>query len=426
MPPPNLSSATRKSSPKVRAIQYVVVSVASIFGLMAWFLLERLAQEQIMEEALQDNPLFSADGRSKHTSSIPEKKEVEHTADDPFDLDYDAVYARAYKSWPEDRPFPCFPTDGFLNRPKGHLMLVKPALNGAGLFFHRPHKTGSTTVAGTVMRIAHRKKHLVQGDAPTRACRHRANHGSAHKDFKYQDRDRENSFLFSIIRDPAKRATSQFFHFNVVVGQKEPTDANFQKEMMHSRVGHYYIRDMSFRSVTDPKKENLNSLVKEIIDGYDFIGITERMDESLVVFKMLLGLDLEDILYVRERSHGSFSNGPPVTRPCIYVWPSFLTKGMKAFFASEKWMNHMKGDYMLFEAAKKSLDLTIDRLGRAKVEKEVKRFKAALKIAEEICAPRAISMCRDDGFRVNQTTCYIWGEGCSHDCLDEIKIPDAL
>ena len=396
---------------------------------MARFLPEGLVSDQIVEAALKDNPLFSVDDRRKHIPSIlvPEKKEEENTADDPFDVDYDAVYARAYESWPEDRPFPCFPTDGNLNKPKGHLMLVKPALEGAGIFFHRPHKTGSTTVAGTVMRIAHRKKHLVQGGAPpTRACRHRSNHGSVHKDFRYQDRDKKKSFLFSIIRDPAKRAISQFFHFNVVVGRKEPTDAIFQGEMMHPRVGHYYIKDMSFRPITQPKKENLNLLVKEIIDGFDFIGITERMDESLVVFKMLLGLDLEDILYVRERSQGSFSNGPPATRPCIYIWPAFLTKGMKAFFASDKWMNHMKGDYMLYEAAKKSLDLTIDRLGRAKVEKEVERFKAALKIAEEICGPRAISMCREDGFRVNQTTCYIWGEGCSHECLDEIKIPDAV
>jgi hypothetical protein len=205
----------------------------------------------------------------------------------------------------------------------------------------------------------------------------------------------------------------------------EPTDAVFQREMMTPTYGHYYIRDLALRSVPNVQGADHKLIVKEIIDGYDFIAITERMEESLVVFKMLLGLDLEDILYVRERSQGAFSNGPPA-RPCIYVWPSFLTDGMKSFFASDKWMNHMKGDYMLYEAAKKSLDLTIDRLGRAKVKKEVERFKAALKIAEEICAPRAISMCTTDGTRANKTTCYIWGEGCSHECLDEIKLPDQL
>ena len=167
-------------------------------------------------------------------------------------------------------------------------------------------------------------------------------------------------------------------------------------------------------------------IVKEIIDGYNFIAITERIDESLVVLKMLLGLDLEDILYVRERSQGAFSNGPPLTRPCLYVWPSFLTTGMKAFFASDKWKNHMKGDFMLYEAAKKSLDLTIDRLGRDKVEEELARFKIALNTAQDVCGPRAISMCREDGSKATNTTCYIWGEGCSHDCLDEIKVPDSL
>ena len=425
-------------------MKHILVGVSAIVGMMLWFLLVRLAQKQ-KGNMIRDSPLLQArktspSERNKHDKHSDTRTTIvalpEIDAPSQRIQAHDQLvtgpknntsYARAYESWPEDLPFPCYPAEFFARRPLlGHLMIVKPSDDGAGLFFQRPLKTGSTTVAGTVMRIAHRKKHLVQGGGTTIACKHRSNHGTAHTHFRYQDRDKKKSFLFSIIRDPTKRAISQFFHFSVSVAQKDPTDLIFQNEMMSFSYGHYYLRDLGFRNISHPETANLKKIVKEIIDGYNFIAITERIDESLVVLKMLLGLDLEDILYVRERSQGAFSNGPPLTRPCLYVWPSFLTTGMKAFFASDKWKNHMKGDFMLYEAAKKSLDLTIDRLGRDKVEEELARFKIALNTAQDVCGPRAISMCREDGSKATNTTCYIWGEGCSHDCLDEIKVPDSL
>jgi hypothetical protein len=437
-PSQSLRLIKMKSPSKVRLF-YLFVGAACLVGMIAGFLLDKLAQIH-MQELSNNSPLLNAKKNSRTRNRQPAAGSMQNATKTTVTLSRPSKgaplkplsdmpeytgYARAYQSWPDDRPFPCFPAHLDDSNNGGYMMLVKPVQDGAGLLFHRPAKTGSTTVAGTVMRIAHRKAHLVQGSPATPACRHRANHGTAHTDFQYQHRNKKKSFLFSIIREPTKRAISQFFHFAVSAGHMEPTDAVFQREMMTATYGHYYMWNLGLRYVPNVKKADHKLLVKEIIDGYDFIGITERMDESLVVFKMLLGLDLEDILYVRERSQGGFSNGPPA-RPCLYVWPSFVTDGMKAFFASEKWMNHMKGDYMLYEAAKKSLDLTIDRLGRAKVEKEVYRFKAALKIAEEICAPRAVPMCTKDGARANKTTCYIWAEGCSHECLDEIKLPDQL
>ena len=415
---------------------FLVVSTSLVFTMGTGMrLLKRLDQEQKNDGLHQNHPLLSSQkimsGKSRvskillRRDKIHMQNQTTETGGPRLDLANHTSFARAYESWPKDRPFPCFIAEKFPEKANAYTMLVTPVQDGAGILFHRPYKTGSTTVAGLVMRLAKRKAHLVQ-DAPlTPSCRYRANHGTAHTDFLYQKRDKTKSFLFSIIRDPTKRAISQFFHFGVSVYHMEPTDANFQQQMMTKTYGHYYLNNLGLRQVERLDKVRIQeSLVKEIIDGYDFIAITERMEESLVVFKMLLGLDLEDILYVRERSQGAFSNGPP-QRPCLYVWPSFVTKGMKSFFASNKWKKHTNGDFMLYEVANKSLDLTIDRLGRENVESEVIKFKAALKIAEEICAPKAVPMCKDDGSRANKTTCIIWSEGCSHDCLDEIKIPDA-
>ena len=140
--------------------------------------------------------------------------------------------------------------------------------------------------------------------------------------------------------------------YQYIVHLKDPTDRIFQQEVLTQVYNNYYIRDLALRNISN--SPNYEVIVKEIIDGYNFIAITERLDESLVVLKMLLSIELEDVLYVRERSQGGFSNGP-LTRPCLYIWPSFVTSGMKAFFASKKWENQVKGDYILYEAAKKVL-----------------------------------------------------------------------
>jgi hypothetical protein len=37
--------------------------------------------------------------------------------------------------------------------------------------------------------------------------------------------------------------------------------------------------------------------VQEILQGYDFLGVSERMDESLAVLQLLLGLETQDSLF---------------------------------------------------------------------------------------------------------------------------------
>jgi hypothetical protein len=65
---------------------------------------------------------------------------------------------------------------------------------------------------------------------------------------------------------------------------------------------------------------NYAHAVQSVLQNYDFIALLERFDESLVVLKMLLDLDFEDILYVKDRSEGTFTNGYN-DRPCIYILP---------------------------------------------------------------------------------------------------------
>jgi hypothetical protein len=99
---------------------------------------------------------------------------------------------------------------------------------------------------------------------------------------------------------------------------------------------------------------------------------------------------------------------------------------MKEFFTSETWSERIEGDILLYQAVHNSLDLTIDRLGRDEFQRQLAIFLKVNQRAQERCTDRAVGMCSDGGDPNPLTiqTCYIWSEGCSHACLDEIRMQD--
>lgn len=328
--------------------------------------------------------------------------------------------------------FPCYPGER-------HLMSTEPAHRG--FLFHRPHKVGSTTMVGILLRLVHNKaaqqQQQFQDNMPNNQkgagslkCLHRANHGSTLA-FEYNQRDIAHSFLFSLLRHPTQRAISEFFHFRVATYGQEPTDQNFIKFLRRKGMRNYYLQDMTMKAFdnnnsTDsygPQVTPLTTIVQDILDSFDFMAITERMNESLVVMQMLLGLETKDIVYTRARTSGTFSNGPP-ERPCNYIMPSFLTPGMKDFFASQEWLNITRGDLLLYQAASASLDRTIEALGRKEFENKLQALERGLALVEENCKDegRIVTLCTEGGQRLapQNTTCYIWSEGCDHDCIDEL------
>mmetsp|Transcript_61115 Transcript_61115/g.149622 ORF Transcript_61115/g.149622 Transcript_61115/m.149622 type:complete len:468 (+) Transcript_61115:138-1541(+) len=352
------------------------------------------------------------------------------------------IPSRVYPKF--DHPFPCFPGEK-------QLQLVKPAHRG--ILFHRPTKTGTTTTTGIVMRLAHTRHDQIPleerrqlgftDNAPR--CLHRSNHGSA-IELEYGKRDKTKSFLFSLIRDPTARAISQFFHFEVTVGQVEPTDYEFIRYLKKPFMSNAYLSDLVMDPdlkpplqvvlqrlnkthdavIQYPYEGDYSSVVQSILDSVDLIMVSERLDESLVVLKLLLGLTFDEIMYLRPaRSAGSFSNGPPEERPCIYLIPSFITPTVDNFLQTDpEWYRHKEGDELLYLAAVKSLDRTIERLGRKKVQEEVEKFHKLQRYAQAQCSgPKdVVSMCSEGGKRHSpkETTCYIWGEGCDHKCLNNV------
>lgn len=326
-------------------------------------------------------------------------------------------------------------------------MVTTPAHEG--ILFQRPVKTGSTTITSIILRLI--KRYTTTG---IDRCKYRAMHATS-RELEFGRRNPDKSYLLSVVRDPTLKAISRFFHFDVSIGQKVPTDAYFQMIMGRG----YNQNDLTFQLVTRNNTRpllNATQTVQDILgtcllsvgsifrehtkthvltppvplslspttEDYDFIAVTERMDESLVVWKILFNLDFYDILYIKARSAGTFSNGPgDKGRPCVYLVPSFLTPGMQTFFESKKWKDSNALDILLYQAVYKSLDNTIAAIGKERFQQELNTFRQAQKVAQEFCEGKVIGVCTPGGSLVSEThrTCVVWGEGCDSRCLSDFR-----
>lgn len=362
-------------------------------------------------------------------------------------------YSRAFTKF--EHPFPCFPGEK-------RMMLTTPAHEG--ILFQRPMKVGSTSITGIVLRLVHNRGQKEYGYDK---CKHRCMHGTG-KQLDFYHRDKTKSFLFSIVREPQARAISQIFHFEVTAGQHEPTDEFLQTRLLQNFNHLHYYDDLGTRNYTKPGDEgrlrmalakkagfktmleytkslptkaaqraheriskqyrkygntSMDTVLQHILEDYDFIAIMERMDESLVVLQMLFNLTTKEILYTHARSGGSWSNGFK-DRPCFIILPSFQSPGMKAFYASDEWKTHIARDVKFYKAVHKSMDRTIEGLGREEFDERLRVFRAALKVAATNCKTKIRTMCSEAGEVIKpvNTTCYFWGEGCDHDCIDELEL----
>ena len=460
--PSRKTAATGRSLSPLSIFMGLVVVAGIAIHFTMFFIFHSNCDSRLETEAIA----FNIDKPSK----IKEPKKHK-----TLDYSFETIPSRTWKIY--EHPFPCYPPG---KEERATLGLTTPAREG--ILFQRPTKVGSTTMTGIILRIAHNRAavemekmknttNLWEKKKPY--CKHRAMHAGS-IELEYPQRNKEKSFLFSLVRDPTRRAISQYFHFHVTMTQTDPTDADFVKHVLSQRGSSSVLRSLTFDKrlaqamsaefehflkeytqqhsnestplLTRPwvdlgVSETLNytQIVQEILDNYDFIAVTERMDESLVAMKLMLGLSLEEILYAKiSRSAGSFSNGPPKTRPCMYLIPSFVSRNMNDFFytpgKNQQWLEYTRGDALLRTAASLSLDRTIDEVfGRERFNRELLEFQNAQAYARAICESEPeliLSMCDDAGNSVvhdpnRTTTCYIWSEGCDHKCLNE-RVPNPI
>ena len=323
------------------------------------------------------------------------------------------VRARAFDPWPSDLPLPCVKPDKNWN-----LWQIQRSPAHEGFLMVKEMKTGSSSAVGINLRIA---RNVARRYFPQfKICKLRNDHANADS-LEYGKRNRSKSFLWTVLRDPTKRIVSQFFHFQVSRQHTDPTDEKFQEWIKkEQQVHHYYLRSLAMEKLWihhnefDPILE-----ANKIINAYDFIGVTERMDESAVALQLLLGLTTGDILFLNSKSSGGFDDGASPLG-CVYIVPSFVSPGMKEYFHSPTWRRLSAADTLLHRAANRSLDLTIIKLGSKKFEGFLNKFRWAQKQVRDRCLSQIETPCTSSGEAVKQPNCF-WGDsGCGTWCVDKV------
>lgn len=180
----------------------------------------------------------------------------------------------------------------------------------------------------------------------------------------------------------------------------------------------HYLHFLSVDGYTIGSEDQSNQLridtVNSIMNDYDFIGVTERLDESLVALQMILGLQTTDILYYSAKNNGSWDDLG------VFIQPSFVSERMENFFTSPQWKELSKGDYMLYMAANASLDRTIESLGRRQFDQKLAMFRYAKKLVAKNCTT-IVPLYTSEG-RAKKTDCLVADAGCGSTCFDRLEV----
>lgn len=167
---------------------------------------------------------------------------------------------------------------------------------------------------------------------------------------------------------------------------------------------------------------DLYQVIQETIDDFDFLGLVERMDESLVLLSFMLDLPVTDFLYLDAKLGGEkiYFRKEGKCRRCGYKRP--LLPGMQAHIESKQFADAMRVDNMIYDAVNRSIDRTIENvIGRERFDASVLEFQEAKAAVDKHCADKIFTKCGDGvGANVTLSKCYHLDIGCGYECVDEL------
>lgn len=310
--------------------------------------------------------------------------------------------------------------------------------NPKGLLFVKTPKTGSTTVSRIIKRIVKKVAQRQELDI----CQHREDHVNGAGKW-YASRIREESFMLASIRDPAERAISRYFWSYVTRHSNETTEVQSSDQFILNYLntstsiasgctskgqGGYQLNYITMQNMPEWsawKPQNPTQIINakqteeyvvQLLRNYDFIVLNERMEESLVILQLLLGLETGDIVSLSYNVGGSYryQNGR-----CVRLIKSHISHGIREYLQSDEWYAKNYGDYLLHAAVNKSIDMTIDSLGRDRVEEALQEFRRVEARVNEICNERVLFPCSADG-----TVLFHTSQPVPHDkinqCIDDV------
>jgi len=294
------------------------------------------------------------------------------------------------------------------------------------LRFIKVKKCGSSTNGGVARRIGFKKKlsgifQDLRNETDVHECSVFANHKEMWKlnNGTFSNVKNERAYTYTFLRDPASRATSAYFHL-MASRKGYPVDDKSVKYWLSRSHKGALGRNFMTKYISPEHGycdgERRDECISNLLHHYDFIGLIERQEESLLVLKFLLGLQMEDILFLSSKQSGGFDD-----------------KGMKSIknnkpspvvrkYLNTRFKQQNMLDYQLYNAANRSLDATIEFLGLS-FQEELVRFRKAILMVNHHCAGKAVFpynvQTGADQRKEAKKNCYWNDNGCGYPCIDE-------
>ncbi|GKY92646.1 hypothetical protein MPSEU_000234700 [Mayamaea pseudoterrestris] len=321
------------------------------------------------------------------------------------------IHIGQFPEWNASTPIPCLPLDDAWNK-----WTTQKSKATTGILFVKTPKAASTTAASVTLRLAYT---AAQRNNET-LCKNRVQHSVTHR-MNYDMRDKHRSILWSIVRDPTARALSEYFHFHVSRKHQEPSDENVFAYLTTKRndLPLFQLKYLAFhKDVEDPAR-----VIEEIFKQYNFIGVAERFDESVVVLQMLLGLSAFDVMYLSAKSSGGYDDGRSNGGKCILIQETVVSANMKEYLFSDEWKAIVYWDEILHKAANYALDLRIEQLGAEEFQRNLAKFQELKRQVDLVCATKVKLPCTSSGEKVSasKTDCIFDDMGCGFECMDTFK-----
>lgn len=357
------------------------------------------------KSAIEAKEIYGIEAEAKTRANSPRKALVGHdwdTSSSPREdhqdhrwwwKDYDYVHELA-RAWKSRNSSWCIPATTPTPSTLSHGQQAK------GMIFVKSHKASSSTGEGVAMNIAH---HIAKRNNFSNPCLTYTKHEFSNQNH-HARRNFEKSIMWSFVRNPAKRDLSQVFHFDI--SRQNKFASNNTKAIINSIERNFKGRQT--RYLTPDAAKWLNSkawphnllqrgehahlareLHQRLLENYDFLGSTDRMEESLAVMVLLWGLDPSDVIVLSSKRSGGYD------ARCFEITKAVRTPDLDNYFETQHLIENV--DYVLFDIVNQSLDLTIRSLGSGRVHLTVERIRYLLQVAEDHCLSKAIFPCSPDG-----------------------------
>jgi len=287
-----------------------------------------------------------------------------------------------------------------------------------GMYLVKMPKTASSTSAAVALQIA---ESIALRKGLTKPCPTHVRHGSSYKSRQ------DPSFLWTVVRQPHKRDISEYFHFEISRRGEKYDSKDLIRHLEEKKNNQFKYISQGMESypllvnTSQSTNKQLHALerLSSVFQTYDFIAVTERMEESLVVMKLLHQFPDESIVVLNSKTSGGFDDGK-YKQTCYKIQKSYTTEEVDHYIAKDYQKDNL--DFLLYTVANRSLDKTIEFLGQERVKKEVMRHRKLHQLAEDLCLKKAVYPCTKHGKpnRKSAQSCYFGDVGCGHKCVMDV------